>query len=281
MAKKNKTNGEAIITMENIGGRDLRVTRWRTEEPSDKLPLLFFNGIGANMEAVAPFAEMLAERPFIMFDMPGVGGSPDPVIPYNAFIMSWISDQLLDRFGIDQVDVMGVSWGGAMAQHFTMQHPDKVNRLILAATTAGMFMVPGNFAALSKMADPRRYIDPDYMAKHFSTLYGGDTSGSEGHVARITPPSKMGYFYQLLAMLGWTSAPFLPFMNKETLILMGGDDQIVVPFNGTILNTLIPNSRLEIIENGGHLFMLSHAEQSLALIREHLDAPFAKDDIAA
>lgn len=281
MAKKKSAASEAQITMENVGGRDLRVTRWRTDEPSDNIPLLFFNGIGANMEAVAPFAEMLEERPFIMFDMPGVGGSPDPVVPYNAFIMSWISDQLLDRFGIDQVDVMGVSWGGAMAQHFTMQHPGKVNRLILAATTAGMFMVPGNFAALSKMADPRRYIDPDYMTKHFSTLYGGDTSGSDGHVSRITPPSKMGYFYQLLAMMGWTSAPFLPFMNKETLILMGGDDQIVVPFNGTILKTLIPNSRLEIIEDGGHLFMLSHAEQSLALIREHLDAPVTEESVAA
>lgn len=280
MAKKKDTPKGAQITMENVGGRDLRVTRWRTDTPSDHLPLLFFNGIGANMEAVAPFAEMLEERPFIMFDMPGVGGSPDPVVPYNAFIMSWISDQLLERFGIDQVDVMGVSWGGAMAQHFTMQHPSRVNRLILAATTAGMFMVPGNISALSKMADPRRYIDPDYMTKHFSTLYGGDTSGSEGHVARITPPSKMGYFYQLLAMMGWTSAPFLPFMNKETLIMMGGDDQIVVPINGTILNTLIPNSRLEIIEDGGHLFMLSHAEESLALIREHLDGPRA-DSVAA
>jgi pimeloyl-ACP methyl ester carboxylesterase len=119
------------------------------------------------------------------------------------------------------------------------------------------------------------------MTKHFSTLYGGDTSGSDGHVSRITPPSKMGYFYQLLAMMGWTSAPFLPFMNKETLILMGGDDQIVVPFNGTILNTLIPNSRLEIIENGGHLFMLSHAEQSLALIREHLDDTVNQESVAA
>jgi pimeloyl-ACP methyl ester carboxylesterase len=72
-------------------------------------------------------------------------------------------------------------------------------------------------------------------------------------------------------MMGWTSAPFLPFMNKETLIMMGGDDQIVVPINGQILNRLIPNSRLEVIEDGGHLFMLSHVEESLALIREHLD----------
>ena len=73
-------------------------------------------------------------------------------------------------------------------------------------------------------------------------------------------------------MIGWTSAPFLPFMNKPTLVLMGGDDQIVPVANGHILKTLIPNSELKIIEDGGHLFLLSHLDESLAAIRAHLDA---------
>lgn len=260
------------ITMEQADGRTLRVARWRFDEGLSKPPLLFFNGIGANMEAVAPFADLLEERPFITFDMPGVGGSPDPRVPYNAFLMARIAWLLLDRFGIETVDVMGVSWGGAMAQHFALQHSGNVNRLVLAATTAGMFMIPGNISALSKMADPRRYIDPSYMEKHFATLYGGSTEGATGHTGRITPPSKIGYFYQLLAMIGWTSAPFLPFMNKPTLILMGGDDQIVPVANGHILKTLIPNSELKIIDDGGHLFLLSHLDESLAAIRAHLDA---------
>ncbi|WP_373488022.1 alpha/beta fold hydrolase [Blastomonas sp.] len=262
---------EPEFSMEVVDGRTLRVGRWRFDEGLTKPPLLFFNGIGANMEAVAPFAEMLDERPFITFDMPGVGGSPDPKVPYNAFLMARVADLLLKRFGVEQVDVMGVSWGGAMAQHFALQHPGRVNRLILAATTAGMFMVPGNIKALSKMADPRRYIDPGYMEKHFATLYGGSTKGAGGHTGRITPPSKIGYLYQLLAMIGWTSAPFLPFLDKPTLIMMGGDDQIVPVINGDILKTLIPNAQLSVIEDGGHLFLLSHLDESLAAIRAHLD----------
>ena len=281
VARKNGTHAKSRtslsgpeITMEKADGRTLRVARWRCgkgENPSGALPLLFFNGIGANMEAVAPFAELLTERPFIMFDMPGTGGSPEPSIPYNAIMMARITNKLLNRFGIDKVDVMGVSWGGAMAQHFALQHSARVRKVILAATTAGMFMVPGNIKALSKMANPRRYIDPDYMNTHFATLYGGSTEGSADHVTRITPPTKRGYFYQVLAMLGWTSAPFLPFLKKPVLILMGSDDQIVVPFNGKILNTLIPGSKLRIIDGGGHLFMLSHADESLEYIREFLD----------
>jgi poly(3-hydroxyalkanoate) depolymerase len=263
---------EPVYSMETVDGRTLRVARWLAPKGRARhLPLLFFNGIGANIEAVAPLPEMLEDRDFITFDMPGVGGSPDPVVPYNAIMMARIAALILDRFDMPVVDVMGVSWGGAMAQQFALQNGARVNKLILAATSAGMLMVPGNPAALIKMADPRRYIDPTFMDKHFKTLYGGSTKGKGNHIGRITPPSKTGYFYQLLAMMGWTSAPFLPFMRKETLILMGGDDQIVPVANGKFLKMLIPNSTLVEIKGGGHLFMLSHAEETMATITDFLN----------
>ncbi len=263
----------ADFTMETVGGRTLRVARWRLDKRSQHPPLLFFNGIGANIEAVAPLAEALTERPFIMYDMPGVGGSPDPVVPYNPLTVGFMTNELLGRFGIDQADVMGVSWGGGMAQHFALQHPGRVRRLVLAATTPGMIMVPGKLSALSKMADPRRYVDAAFMEKHFQTLYGGAVGGKSGHIGRITPPSKRGYLYQLLAMIGWTSAPALPFLKKPTLIMMGGEDRIVPLANGKLLARLIPDSRLEVFEGGGHLFMLSHREQVLSSLRAFLDAP--------
>jgi poly(3-hydroxyalkanoate) depolymerase len=259
------------FSMETVDGRTLRVAVWRASKKTTKLPILFFNGIGANIEAMAPMAELLDDRDFITFDMPGIGGSPDPVVPYNAILMARIAALLLDRFDMPLVDVMGVSWGGAMAQQFALQNGARTNKLILAATSAGMLMVPGNPAALVKMADPRRYIDPDFMAKHFKTLYGGMVGNKSEHIGRITPPSKTGYFYQLMAMMGWTSAPFLPFMKTETLIMMGDDDQIVPLTNGKFLNFLIPNSELFVVENGGHLFLLSHVEQSISAIRAFLD----------
>ena len=260
-------------SMETIDGRVLRVAVWRSGPTTTKLPILFFNGIGANIEAMAPLAEHLADRDFITFDMPGIGGSPDPVVPYNPILMSRIAALLLDRFEMPVVDVMGVSWGGAMAQQFAFQNSGRTNKLILVATSAGMLMVPGNPAALLKMADPRRYIDPDFMAKHFQTLYGGMVGNKAEHINRLKPPSKTGYFYQLLAMMAWTSAPFLPFMKSDTLIMMGDDDQIVPLANGKFLDFLIPNSELFVIENGGHLFLLSHVEESVATILEFLDRP--------
>ena len=286
MNAKTKNAMTATVEMMAVGGRTLRVAHWRLDKPSDHPPLLFFNGIGANIEAVAPLAEMLTERGFVMFDMPGTGESPDPTIPYNAFTMCWTATQILDRLGVETVDVMGVSWGGAMAQHFALQHPRRTRRLVLTATTAGMLMVPGNPAALTKMADPRRYIDPEFMNEHFATLYGGvDRDGAshqkDSHIGRLKPPSPRGYFYQLLAMLGWTSLPALPFMNKQVLIMMGDDDQIVPLINGKILASAIRNSRLEVIKGGGHLFLLTHADESVACLREFLDAPEAGARAAA
>ena len=259
-------------TLRDVGGRVLRVAHWKASRKTKHPPILFFNGIGANIELVAPFARRFGDRDFVMFDMPGIGGSPDPVMPYNAFTMSRTAARLLDQMGIEQVDVMGVSWGGAMAQHFAMQHARLTRRLVLAATSAGMLMVPGKVSALSKMADPRRYIDPAFMARNFQTLYGGSLDGSVGHMSRIKPPSGLGYLYQLLALAGWTSAPALPFLMKaQTLIMMGSDDNIVPVVNGRILQSLIPNSRLHIVEGGGHLFMVAEAEETTRVITAFLD----------
>jgi poly(3-hydroxyalkanoate) depolymerase len=265
----------ADVRMMRVGGRELRVATWRLDMPSEYLPVLFFNGIGANIEAVAPLADALEDRGFVIFDMPGVGGSPEPLVPYNTFTMCRTAAQLLDQLGLGEVDLMGVSWGGAMAQQFAMQHGDRVRHLVLCATSAGMVMVPGNPTALSKMADPSRYLDAAFMEKHFGALYGdalGRTAGKGSQIGRrLTPPSRRGYLYQLLAMAGWTSAPALPFLRKPTLIMMGEEDAIVPLVNGRILHALIPGSELEIFEGGGHLFLLSHREQSISCIRTFLD----------
>jgi len=270
----------ANVSIEQVGGYAIRVATWRLDEYSDgdseQLPLLFFNGIGANIESVAPLADALRERPFIICDMPGTGGSPDPVIPYSPASMSLTICSLLDRIGVGLVDVMGVSWGGALAQHFALQHPGRVDRLVLAATAAGFAMVPGDPTAFGPLANPLAHSQREYMNEVFAALYGG-TMGARSvaqkaaHIGRLTPPSPIGYAYQLFSMMGWTSLPALPLMQAETLILMGGDDRVVPAVNGHILNWAIPDSRLEIVDGGGHLFLLTHPERSLASIRAFLD----------
>ena len=265
---------EPRIEILRAGGRQLRVAVWQGQTAGTgpaKRPVLFFNGIGANIELMAPLAGWLSDRDLITFDMPGIGGSPKPVTPYRPWSMAWTATQILDQLGYGSVDVMGVSWGGGLAQQFALQFPKRTGHLVLCATTAGMIMVPGDMKALSKMADPQRYIDPEFMRKNFETLYGGETIGADGHIGRIMPPSRTGYLYQLGAMAGWTSAPFLPMLRAPTLIMMGDDDRIVPVINGQFLARLIPKASLEIIPGGGHLFLVSHAAEVVPRIREFLD----------
>ncbi|NCO21755.1 MAG: alpha/beta fold hydrolase, partial [Rhodobacterales bacterium] len=177
------------ITMEDVDGVVLRTAYWRAQEANDNLPLLFFNGIGANLELTAGLGEMFPDRDIITFDVPGVGKSPVTQLPYRPWMAARWARKLLDKFGIESVDVMGVSWGGALAQQYAFQYRNRVGRLILCATTAGMTMIPGRPKSLSKMVDARRYTDPDFMRESFSTLYGDAVDGEVGrHIDNLLPP---------------------------------------------------------------------------------------------
>src|SRR5574338_1728709 len=77
-----KPIGGMEISTVNVGGQALRVGIRRGNR--DLPPLLIFNGIGANLELVEPFLEALEGVEVVIFDVPGVGGSPAPVLPYRV-----------------------------------------------------------------------------------------------------------------------------------------------------------------------------------------------------
>lgn len=262
------------ISMETVGAYTLRVGYWPAERASNKRPLLFFNGIGANMELAFGLGEWIRDREIITFDMPGVGESEPARFPYRPWMMARTARQLCDRYGMGDVDVMGVSWGGAMAQQYAFQYRNSVGKLILCATTAGMTMVPGKISAISKMADARRYTDPDYMRENFQRLYGeAADEGAGEHIENLKPPAPMGYVYQLIAFLGWSSLPFIRFLRMPTLIMAGDRDAIVPMPNAHILNFALPNARLHVVEDGGHLFLVTQAEETVGEVVDFLDEP--------
>jgi pimeloyl-ACP methyl ester carboxylesterase len=115
-------------------------------------PLMIFNGIGANLELVEPFVAALDGVETIIFDVPGIGGSPLPPRPYRLSHLARLAAGLVAKLGYQgQVDVLGVSWGGALAQEFAHLYPDRCRRLILASTSPGTIMVPGNPSTLAKL----------------------------------------------------------------------------------------------------------------------------------
>lgn len=273
-SKKTKGKPYRIEHIE-IEGLNLR---YLIREGTDKsTPLFLINGIGANLELCIPFVETLHEKEVIIFDIPGTGGSEDPLKVRRFKGIARLASKFLDALGYGQVDVAGVSWGGALAQQFAHQYPKRTRRLILAATTPGMVMVPAKFKVLYNMITPKRYISKNFMRKVAGKIYGGRIRRNPNLVedlsATIIPPRARGYVYQLLAGLGWTSFHWLHTVEQPTLILAGDDDPLVRPVNAKIMSLLIPNCRLEIIPGGGHLFLLHNSKAVTPTIRDFLNMP--------
>ncbi|HEX7994119.1 MAG TPA: alpha/beta fold hydrolase, partial [Streptosporangiaceae bacterium] len=223
------------VEMVTVRGRRLRVaTRpGSLAEP----PLLLCNGIGASLELLQPLVDALhPNRAIIRFDLPGIGGSPAPALPYHLIGLPAMVEGMLSRLGHQQVDVLGVSWGGGLATQLALARPRLVRRLVLVATGTGMLMVPARPGVLRHMITPRRHRDAGYSVQVAGDIYGGSLRSRPDRARELLRPhtgsgTRRGYYYQLLAATGWTSLPLLPLLRQPTLLLAGDDDPIIPVVN--------------------------------------------------
>jgi pimeloyl-ACP methyl ester carboxylesterase len=206
-----------------------------------RVPLLLINGIGASLEVLSPFvAELDPAVEVVRFDPPGIGGSDAPAGPYRYSGLGRLIAGMLTELGYDRVDVLGLSWGGAVAQHFAAFQRDRCRRLVLVATATGTLMVPPSPSVLARMVPPQRYLD-------------------------------RGYRYQLAAGAGWTSVPFLPWLRQPTLIVAGDDDPYIPLANARLMRLLIPNSQLHVY-HGDHLGLLTEPAELAPVVDRFLAA---------
>ena len=240
-------------------------------------PLLLFNGIGASFEIFDPLRRELRQTETIAVDMPGTGGSETPLLPRPLYGLAGLAARVLDVLGYPQaIDVLGISWGGALAQEFVLRFPRRVRRLVLAATSTGWLSVPGDPRALWVLATPRRYYSPSYFEKVAPTLYGGAVREDpgllrkQGHLRFIHPPSVRGYLWQLAAGFGWTSLHRLHRVRSPTLVLAADDDPIAPLAGLRLMAKLLPRSRLHVVPKGGHLFLVTHAPEVAPVIESFL-----------
>jgi poly(3-hydroxyalkanoate) depolymerase len=223
-----------------------------------------------------PFVDRLdPDRGVVRFDVPGVGGSQAPPFPYPiAALASWVG-ALMTRLGHRRFDVLGLSWGGGLAQQLAVQSPRRVRRVVLVATGTGALMVPAHPRVLQIMSTPRRHRDPAYAAAVAPQIYGGTMRTDPGRGADLLHGTtrsgpKRGYYYQLAAMAGWTSLPFLGLLRQPTLVMGGDDDPIIPVANPRMQARMIPHARLHLY-HGGHLGILTEADQLAPVVEDFLD----------
>ena len=266
-------NDENLVA---VLGQQIRVDiRWGTG-----VPLVLCNGIGASLEVLDPFvAELNPDTTVVRFDVPGSGASPDSPFPYRFPYLCAVLGRLLKKIGIvdhragrSQVDILGLSWGGGLAQQFAFQNPYRCRRLILVSTGTGSLMIPAKPAVLLKMLTPRRFLDHRYAARIAPEIYGGTARTEPMMIKRVfdgqlMAGSRVGYFHQLVAGAGWTSLGMLPFIRQSTLIVAGTDDPIIPIANAKIMHRLLPNSSLH-IHDGGHVELVTDAATQARVVEE-------------
>lgn len=221
--------------------------------PGSGVPLLLFNGVGAGLEHLLPFVQRLEGREAIVFDAPGTGESPLPRMPYRPAFLAQQVAGLLDQLGYTEVDVLGISWGGLIAQQFAFQFAQRCRRLVLVST--GSSLMPQGA--------------------------GRDMSAARAELMEIRGDRPVGWSEpigigsQMMAVMGWSSRLWLPRLSQPTLILAGEKDAVMPVANGKRLHALIPHSTLHVLD-GKHALLSMNGPRCAELVSAFLQADDAE-----
>lgn len=233
------------------------------------LRLLVISGTGGDLRRSPSIFEMPIAQHFeiLAYDQRGLGQTSRPDIPYSMVDYADDADALLDAVGWNRCSVMGISFGGMVAQEFALRYPLRVKRLVLASTSSGG--AGGASYPLHELAD---LPVEDYARK---ILYLSDTRRDAIWQAANAVQSQllldqtlaglqvgvdasgreMGARRQLEARALHDTYDRLPNLKMPVYICGGRYDGISTPANFEAMQKQIPGSHLELFE-GGHLFFI-------------------------
>jgi pimeloyl-ACP methyl ester carboxylesterase len=246
-------------------------------------PLVLIAGISYSHWMWQRMAPDLAQRyQVVLFDNRGVGETEAPPGPYSAQMMADDTAGLLEALDIPKAAIMGHSMGGFIAQALVLEHPERVDRLILSATNfGGPNHIPVSPEAMAVLSD----VSGDPLERFKRGLEVSTAPGfAEAHPQIIeqwlayrseNPIDPMAYQAQLAVGLGLLSAEAsfekkLTHVQAPTLILFGEHDKVVPVGNAELLHQQIPNSQIKILPNAGHFFPIEKPHAATEAIVEFL-----------
>jgi pimeloyl-ACP methyl ester carboxylesterase len=240
-------------------------------------PLLLIMGLGGSVDMWDDLIEQLPHRRIIAFDAPGTGMSSLPAIAVTVPELADLAAGILDHCRINAADVLGFSYGGAVAQQLAVQHPRRVRKLVLAATTCGVGTHPApEPLASGALGSPWRYYSKDYFKRTAALVYGGVVGRDNAIQDRLSftrsqhPPHPYGYFLQLAGGSGWSSLSFLADIEQPTLILIGDEDPLVPVDAARQVAGAIPHAELRVFDGSGHLLLLDEPARTAGVIDDFL-----------
>lgn len=233
-------------------------------------PLLMISGQGLDHHMWDNFAPCLEDNfTLITYDHRGTGESDKPKSPpYSTEMFAEDAAAVLAAAGTDKAHVFGFSMGGRVSQWLAVRYPEKINGLILGATTAGN----SNGIARSKetslllmSGDPARMEELLYSPEYIA---GG---GSRLQISAAPDFARRLHFHASENHDAWHQ---LHNIHSSTLILHGADDLINPTANARLLAEAIPDAVVQIIHGGRHGFIDEYREEIARAVKNFIDARF-------
>jgi pimeloyl-ACP methyl ester carboxylesterase len=261
-------------------------------------PIILFNGASDNMDAWDPsfISDLSSNHTVIVFDQRGIGNTTAGSKPYTEQQLANDTAGLLDALKIPNADVMGYSLGSYLAQQLTMMYPEKVNRLVLVASSCGGIdhtPKPAEFIKLQSDIVNKSLNNIPITTEEIKSLVAG--SLGEGwirlHPESLDIPSNITSLQQLKPGLPpeivnnqnnvgkhWEDNPTwsgacdeLAKLAKPTLVITGTDDNQYQPHeNSLVIAEKIPGAWLVQIENAGHAVMDQYPDEISKILQTFL-----------
>jgi pimeloyl-ACP methyl ester carboxylesterase len=237
-------------------------------------PLVMLPHFRGNLDSWDPaLVDRLAEdREVILLDNRGVGGSTG-LVPETVTAMARDALAFIDAVGLEQIDLLGFSLGGYVAQELVLLRPRVVRRLVLAGTA------PQGGPDLHRWSDdvyalatPDQPIAEDLLGLFFSSSEQSQAKGLESlgrlyqrEVDRDEPTDLAARDAQLAAITAWgipdeSKLNRLAGITQPTLVANGDDDTMMHTPNSHLLAERLPNAQLRIYPDAGHGFLNQYPE---------------------
>ena len=230
-------------------------------------PLLYISGTGGDLRLKPGVFDGPLPRHFdvLAYDQRGMGRSAKPDVPYSMADYGDDAAALMQAVGWDSALVIGVSFGGMVAQELALRHPERVRRLVLACTS------PGGAGGSSYPFHEIQHLKGEARARHMIPI--SDTRHDDAWAAAHPdayaqmvalgaadpyadePGHAMGARRQLEARATHDTWDRLPQIACPVIIAAGRYDGIALPQTQERMAARIPGAELRFFE-GGHLFML-------------------------
>lgn len=239
--------------------------------------LVFLHGLGGDHTNWQPqFTAFADEHRCIAWTLPGYGASP----PVPAMTWSNLSNALarvLDDVGVGRATVVGLSMGGYIAQQFAADYDDRVERVVLAATSSHFGRGSADFAEsflAARLAPLENGDTPaDLAAEIIQGLLSDDApeSAAANATASMSKISAGAYREALRCLVTWNFTDYLHEISVPALCLAGAEDRTAPVAAVQALADGLPDARLAVIENCNHLMNLDRPDEFNQLVREFLE----------